>query len=359
MLDWFTIHNTIMNQRFIKFQRNGIYYCEDKSTGRQTSLRTKDESEAVRLLNAKNEAVLQPAMNLQIAQVYLQHGDPAMSARTWQHVMEQIISTKTDNTRERWQYASRDKAFDLIRHRKLVETSSEHFFDVLKSGSVSTNVYLRRVHNFAVGMHWLPWPVLPKLLWPPVQYKDKRAITFEEHQKITERERNPATRAFYQLLWHLGGSQTDIATLTAEDIDWNDQTIAYQRCKTGVTSLITFGEEVAAILKTLPEVGQLFPALARIHERHRAKLFIKRLATVNVSGVSLHSYRYAWAERAKCAGYPERFAMQNLGHSSKAVHRAYSKKAQMKLPPLEEYEKRAVAASVIMTLQRLPFVRVK
>jgi hypothetical protein len=71
-----------------------------------------------------------------------------------------------------------------------------------------------------------------------------------------------------------------------------DTAIAYQRCKTGVTSLISFGEEVAAILRTLPEVGQLFPALARIHERHRAKLFIKRLATVNVSGVSLHSYRY-------------------------------------------------------------------
>ena len=51
--------------------------------------------------------------------------------------------------------------------------------------------------------------------------------------------------------------------------DWNDRTIAYQRCKTGVTSLISFGEEVAAILNQLPASGQLFPALARIHERHR------------------------------------------------------------------------------------------
>ena len=67
---------------------------------------------------------------------------------------------------------------------------------------------------------------------------------------------------------------------------------------------------------------QLFPALARIHERHRAKMFIKRLKTIGVSGISLHSYRYAWAERAMEAGYPERFAMQALGHTSKAVHRA-------------------------------------
>jgi predicted RNA-binding protein Jag len=42
------------------------------------------------------------------------------------------------------------------------------------------------------------------------------------------------------------------------------------------------------------------------------------------------------------AGYPERFAMQALGHSSKAIHRAYSKKAQVRLPSLEEYERKIV-----------------
>jgi len=118
--------------------------------------------------------------------------------------------------------------------------------------------------------------------------------------------------------------------------------IAYRRHKTGVMSLISFGDQVAAILKSLPSSGELLPALARLHERHRAKMFIKRLKTVGISGVSLHSYRYAWAERAMEAGYPERFAMQALGHSSKAVHRAYAKKAQVVLPPLEDYEKRTV-----------------
>jgi hypothetical protein len=32
--------------------------------------------------------------------------------------------------------------------------------------------------------------------------------------------------------------------------------------------------------------------------------------------------------------------MENLEHNSKAVHRAYSKRALMKLPSLEEYEKK-------------------
>lgn len=59
--------------------------------------------------------------------------------------------------------------------------------------------------------------------------------------------------------------------------------------------------------------------------------------------MSLHSYRYAWAERAKIVGYPERFAQMALGHNSKAVHRAYARNARMTLPPLEEYEQKAPA----------------
>ncbi|PYK98851.1 MAG: hypothetical protein DME19_10920, partial [Verrucomicrobia bacterium] len=55
---------------------------------------------------------------------------------------------------------------------------------------------------------------------------------------------------------------------------------------------------------------------------------------------TLHSYRYAWAERARIAGYPERFAQEALGHHSPAVHRAYAKGVQVTVPPLETYENR-------------------
>jgi hypothetical protein len=67
-----------VKNRFILFQRSGVFYTEDTTTGKQASLRTKDKTDALRLLNIKNEATRQPAMNLQIAQVYLQHGDPAL-----------------------------------------------------------------------------------------------------------------------------------------------------------------------------------------------------------------------------------------------------------------------------------------
>jgi len=328
-----------MKQQFNLFQRAGIFYCEDTRTGKQTSLRTRDRADAERLLHVKNEAAHQPAMNLQIAQVYLQHGDPALATRTWQMVMEQIVTTKQGNTQARWRSAIKDKALDSLRQRRLIETSAEHFMAVLRAGRVSTNIYLRRIHHYAVSLHWLPWPVLPKRNWPAIQFKAKRGITLEEHQKIIAREQNPAKRAYYGLLWHLGGAQTDIANLTAEDVDWERKTIAYSRRKTGVVSLIAFGSEVAEILQGLPTTGFLFPTLAAVTEGRRSTAFGCRLKTVGISGVSLHSYRYGWAERAKEAGYPERFAMQALGHSSKAVHRAYAKKAQVTLPPLEDYEK--------------------
>ena len=46
-------------------------------------------------------------------------------------------------------------------------------------------------------------------------------------------------------------------------------------------------------------------------------------------------------ERAKTCGMPERFAQEALGHNSKAVHRAYAKRALVKIPSLEDYEQRA------------------
>ena len=83
----------------------------------------------------------------------------------------------------------------------------------------------------------------------------------------------------------------------------------------------------------------LFPYLATVRSGDRATEFKQRCTGLGITGISLHSYRYAWAERAKVAGYPERFAQEALGHNSKAVHRAYAKNAQMKLPSLEEYER--------------------
>ena len=99
-----------------------------------------------------------------------------------------------------------------------------------------------------------------------------------------------------------------------------------------------FSDDVAAILRTLPTEGQLFPYLRSVRAGDRATKFNQRCVGLGIKGVTLNSYRYSWAERAKQAGYPERFAQEALGHNSKAVHRAYARKAKVIIPTLESFE---------------------
>ena len=146
------------------------------------------------------------------------------------------------------------------------------------------------------------------------------------------------------MLWHIGTAQVDMAAMTADNIDWPNKTIAYYRKKTGQLAIQRFGPEVAAILKDRPRTGLLFPHFFKISSADRATRFAKRCKKHGITGVSLHSYRYAWAERARQAGFPERFAHEALGHSA-AVHRAYAKGAKVSIPSLEEYEKQAAAST--------------
>ncbi len=341
-----------MKRRFILYRRKlgGTFYVEHTETRKQESLGTKDRAEAMSLLNARNESVRQPQLNLQIAKAYLAGTDSGVSTRTWQQALDAIVETKSGSTQDRWRRAAKETALDLIRHRVIIETQAEHLFASLKAGTVSTNVHLRKLHNFCLSMNWLPWPLIPKRLWPEVRFQPKRAINIEEHQLIIEREKNPERRNFYELCWHLGGSQSDIACLKAEDVDWPNQTIAYARQKTGSLAMIHFGEDIEAVLRRLPVVGPLFPYLQTVRAGDRATELKQRCVGLGIKGVSLHSYRYAWAERAKQCGYPERFAQAALGHNSKAVHRAYARKAKVKLPSLESYERQSAEGRII----RLP-----
>ena len=332
-----------MKRRFILYRRKrgGMFYLEDTQSKKQESLHTKNRADAVSVLNARNESTRQPQLNLQIAKAYLSGTDSSVTTRTWQTAIESLTNSKSGANQHRWRIAARDKAFAPLLPRVIIETPGELLLNVMQAGTVSTNVYLRRLHNFCVDMNWLPWPLVPKRQWPAVKFKEKRAITLEEHQKIIAAEVNPERKALYQLCWHLGASQGDIANLKGEDVDWQNGTVSFTRKKTGVAVLVHLGHEALNVFKDLPSEGMLFPYLASVRAGDRATEFGQRCRRLGITGVTLHSYRYAWAERAKTVGYPERFAQEALGHNSKAVHRAYAKRALMKLPSLEEYEQRA------------------
>ncbi len=75
--------------------------------------------------------------------------------------------------------------------------------------------------------------------------------------------------------------------------------------------------------------------------KDRANEFRQRCQGLGIEGVTLHSYRYSWAERARKAKYPRREAEEALGHTCKAVHIAYARRAQVTVASLEEYESAA------------------
>lgn len=285
-----------MTDKFRIFRRaSGVWYIEDTQTHEQHSLRTRDPKEAKRLIQAQNEDHRLPAINMQIARAYLSACDPKLVTRTWQEVMAQMVASRKGENQRRWGVAIKDKNFDGLRQVPVSETNADHFLKALADGKVSTNIYLRRIHNFALAMDWLLESVIPKAQWPKVTHKSKRAITKDEHERILAREQNPERRALYQLCWHLGGSQMDIANLTAEDVNWSDQTICYDRQKlknreeaNTKPPLIHFGEDVAAILRALPQSGPLFPTLSLVQSKDRANEFRQRCHGLGIMGVTLH-----------------------------------------------------------------------
>ncbi len=332
-----------MKTKYTLFRRNGIFYSQDSATGQQKSLRTRDEADALQLLNARNEAHRQPVLNLHLARAYLTASDPVFVERNWQTVMAQLQARGKASTRERYVSVFKSTSFDGLRHKKLLETSADDFFAVFKENKVAITCFLKRLHNFALSLGWIALPVVAPYLWPKYEPKDRRGITLDEHQSVMAMEKKAEWKLYLELLWETGAAQGDAANLKAEDIDWQTRTISYFRKKTGSLAQFTISNKLEKVLSHLPTTGPLFPKLSGMDANHRANVFRYHCRRAGVMGVSLHCYRYAWAERAKVVGMPERFAQAALGHNSKAIHRAYAKKAVIIAPSLEDYEKQAAS----------------
>jgi len=179
-----------MKTKYTLFRRGEVFYIQDTATGKQTSLRTKDETEARSLLNAKNEAQRQPVLNLHLARAYLTASDPAFVERSWQTVMEQLQSRGQDSSRERYASVFKSAAFDGLRNKRLLETTADDFLAVFKDGKVSIVYFLKRLHNFALSLGWIALPIVAPYLWPKYEPKDRRGITRDEHESILAKEKN-------------------------------------------------------------------------------------------------------------------------------------------------------------------------
>lgn len=337
-----------MKEQFWLCKRKGVFIAYDSSNGRRESLHTRNREEAKRVIEAKNNAARQPALNVTIARAYLVGADPKLLERTWAFVMEEFCSVGKESTRIRRRRAIRSRAFVSIRNKKLIETTADDFLAVMRMGGSFTNHILRCLHNLALGMGWLLAPVVAHKLWPKITKKIKRAILLEEHQRIIQAESNNVERrSYYELLWEIGSAQTDGAMLTTANIDWENRVLSYRRQKTGELCMLEIGQRLESLLKSLPQEGPLFPKISALKDKDRAAEFRRRCRVLKIEGISLHSYRYAWASRAKQLGMPERFAQSGLGHGSLPVHRAYAKDGAVICPSLERYENTLTRGKII------------
>jgi hypothetical protein len=208
-----------MKNRYWLFRRNGVYYLEDAKTRQKESLRTTDRGEAQLIRDARNQAAEKPNLGIALAKAYLTAHDPQVAERTWQTVLDAFCARGKPQTQAHRRRVASRKHFDTIRCQKLLETTANDFLMVLESGGVMTQTFLRCLHNLALGLGWLTWPVLPPRLWPAIKTKPKRRITADEHQQILAAEKNSERRHYYELLWETGASQSDAACLRAENID--------------------------------------------------------------------------------------------------------------------------------------------
>src|SRR5271169_1373629 len=214
-----------MKTKYTLFRRGEMFYMQDSATGKQTSLRTKDEAEANSLLNARNAAQQQPTLNLHLARAYLTASDPAFVERTWQTVMQQLQSRGKDASRERYASVFKSPSFDGLRNKKLLETTADDFFAVFKENKVAITYFLKRLHNFALSLGWIAIPIVAPYLWPKYEAKPRRGITHDEQESVLAIEKKAEWKLFLELLWETGAAQGDAAALTAEHIDWQSRTI--------------------------------------------------------------------------------------------------------------------------------------
>ena len=330
-------------QRYWLYRRGGTYYIHDSESGVRESLQTRSKQEAEQIRTTRNMTIGRPVIGMSLAKAFLTSQDPKLLARTWQDVMDEFCSRGNPETQAHRRCVANRKPQNLLRKMKLIETTADDLMSILKTGGVMTNAFMRCLHNLAVGMGWLPWPILAQKLWPTVQTKPKRAITHEEHERIVSAEKNNSERRmYYEILWETGAAQTDAALFRAEYIDWRRRILSYQRKKTGEWAHLQIGKRLDELLCKLPSEGLLFPAIAKSTNSARSAEFCRRCRLLGIKGVSLHSYRYAWAQRARACGYPQRWAQNALGHDSRAVHQAYASGAVAICPPLEEYEEKIV-----------------
>jgi hypothetical protein len=87
-----------MKQKYWLCKRKNTFFSFDSETGKRESLLTDDKAKAQRILRARNDAALQPAINISLAKAYLLGTDPKLVEWTWAFVIQEYCAVKKAST---------------------------------------------------------------------------------------------------------------------------------------------------------------------------------------------------------------------------------------------------------------------
>jgi hypothetical protein len=114
-----------MKQAFRLFKRSGVYYVQNNQARVKKSLRTTDKNEAKRRLQAYNETRQSPALNLEMAKVFLRGAYPKLETRTWRDAMDELSTDGKKSSRSRCQREMASTPFNLIRDKPIISARNQ------------------------------------------------------------------------------------------------------------------------------------------------------------------------------------------------------------------------------------------
>jgi integrase len=255
--------------------------------------------------------------------------------KTWGDLVALYASLGATPTVERKLKEFRQLRWKELKALTFNQTQPLHFLELLKSGGTYTQECLKAIQNYALDNHDIPRPILATKWWPKRLKRTPRAITLEEHTVLVSNIVAKHWRYYLELLWETGASQSDAASFRLEFI--RKGVLEYQRKKTGTRAAFQLSEKASMIVVAATrgrDKGFILPQIERLSSNNRAHIFRTQCMRLDVRGVTLHSYRYAWAQRAFEQGVPERLAKIGLGHNSSAIHHYYAKGASVVAPAL-------------------------
>jgi integrase len=128
--------------------------------------------------------------------------------------------------------------------------------------------------------------------------KDKRPITSDEHHRLITSIKSWRWRCFLKLLWETGADQDDVVCFRIEHL--RGDLLEYNRFKTNERVVILLPAYIQDILNRAAcgrDTGWFMPMIKNMDSSDRESFFLNECLKLGIHGLTLNSYRHAWAER--------------------------------------------------------------